>query len=275
MQKTSSFRRFVVLPAVLVLAAACVSTPPPSPVPCCDAPWGYEAPEHWADLSPCYAECRNGGEQSPIDIVNPQRAELPAVDFSGYGTVPDLVARHDGHTIRIDVPKPKADSDPPVAWLKLGGVTYRLDQFHFHTPSEHRVRGNDRPIEIHFVNISPGGRVVAVGVFIKDGPSNPELAKIWKDLPPKGESRPVGTLDLGHLLPPRSERTSYRYSGSLTNPPCGQGYQWIVYSQPLTLAAEEIGKLQAIFSGKEFPEGNRRRPQPLNGRIVLTDVPRL
>src|SRR5947209_16869860 len=156
----STFRRFAVLSLGLLLAAACASTPEPRPVPCCDVEWGYEAPEHWADLSPCYYECGEGGEQSPIDVVNPRQQTLTAVDFSGYGTLSGLEARHNGHTIRIDIPRPKAE--PPLASLKLDGVTYRLDQFHFHTPSEHTIRGNHRPIEMHFVNVSPGGRVVAV-----------------------------------------------------------------------------------------------------------------
>ena len=42
--------------------------------------WGYEGevgPEHWGDLSPDYAACSQGVEQSPVDIpatapVNPQ-----------------------------------------------------------------------------------------------------------------------------------------------------------------------------------------------------------
>jgi carbonic anhydrase len=139
--------------------------------------------------------------------------------------------------------------------------------------SEHKVRGNDRPIEMHFVNVSPGGRVVAIGVFIKNGTSNPELAKIWKDLPKKkGDVGDVGALNLAGLLP--RGRTSFRYAGSLTIPPCGQGYQWIVYHDAIELAATDIQQLQDIFSGEHFPDGNRRPVKPLNGRVVVTDVPR-
>jgi carbonic anhydrase len=177
---TSNFRRLVVLSLGLLLAAACAGPPPrviqPFPVNCCEVSWGYDVPENWASLSPCYAGCGSGGEQSPIDIVNPHQQTLPAVDFS-FGAVAGLKSTNDGHTIRIDIPETTPENR---ASLRLDGVTYRLTQFHFHTPSEHRIRGNDRPIEMHFVNISPGGRVVAVGVFINKGTSNPELAKIWK-----------------------------------------------------------------------------------------------
>ena len=42
--------------------------------------WGYEGdegPERWADLSPEFATCRNGTEQSPIDLTNAMETQLP------------------------------------------------------------------------------------------------------------------------------------------------------------------------------------------------------
>ncbi|HSS75991.1 MAG TPA: carbonic anhydrase family protein [Thermoanaerobaculia bacterium] len=259
----SRFRRFAVLCLGLV-AAACAPpgpAPQPRPVNCCEVPWGYEAPENWASLSPCYSECGTGGEQSPIDIFNPKQQTLPAVDFSSYGKVPGLTSINDGHTIKIEIPAGAAS-------LRLDGMAYELKQFHFHTPSEHKIRGNERPIEMHFVNVSSGGRVVAIGVFIKNGTTNPELAKIWQDLPKKkGDVGKIGEINLARLLP--SGRTSFRYAGSLTIPPCGQGYQWIVYHDAIELATTDIEELQKIFPG-----GNRREVKPLNGRVVVTDVAR-
>ncbi|HYX24691.1 MAG TPA: carbonic anhydrase family protein [Thermoanaerobaculia bacterium] len=261
--------RLAVVSAGLLLAAACVGPPPPPPPPgnCCEVPWSYANQESWATLSPCYFDCgRNGeipggGEQSPIDFVNPRQQSLPAVDFSGYGRVPGLKSRNNGHTVRIDIPK-------GAATLRLDGMVYELQQFHFHAPSEHKIRDNERAMEIHFVNVSERGRVVAVGVFIKDGTSNPELAKIWQRLPQPGEG-PVdlGEINLAGLLP--SGRTSFRYAGSLTNPPCNQGFQWIVYHDAIDLAQEDVDRFKALFPG-----GNSRNVQPLNGRVVVTDVTR-
>jgi carbonic anhydrase len=275
-----SLRRLTVVTAGLLLAAACTTpgpAPQPVPVNCCKVPWEYVAspcphppcvdPENWAALSPCYSECKEGGEQSPIDIVNPQQQTLPAVDFSGYGKISGLKSRNDGHKIIVDIPESVPENQRS---LRLGGVTYVLQQFHFHTPSEHKIRGNERPIEIHFVNATPGGRALAIGVFVNRGTSNAELAKIWKNLPGDVD----GELDLAGLLPPRGDRTSFRYVGSLTNPPCGQGYQWIVYHEAIQLSQDDITKLRNMFSGSAFPAGNRRQVTPLNGRVVLTDVPR-
>ena len=38
----------------------------------------------------------------------------------------------------------------------LGGETYKLVQFHFHTPSEHRVEREYFPVEIHMVHENVG-----------------------------------------------------------------------------------------------------------------------
>lgn len=264
----SRFRRLAVLSLGLLLAAACVGPPPPpSPIDCCKVPWSYANQDSWGPLlSPCYYDCAEGGEQSPIDFVNPRyQQSLNAVNFS-YGLVPGLKSENDGHTIRINIPE-ATTGGVPLARLTLDGETYILRQFHFHLPSEHEIRGNERSMEIHFVNVSPGGRVVAIGVFIKDGSaSNPELAKIWRNLPRPGDQPvEVGEINLAALLPPG--RTSFRYAGSLTNPPCGQGYQWIVYHDPIDLTSTDIGKFREIF-----PDGNRRLVQPLNRRVVMTDV---
>lgn len=268
--RMSSFRRAVLLALGLLAAACAVPGPAPQPVPgnCCKVPWDYQVPENWAALSPCYEECRDGGEQSPIDIVNPQlQRTLPEVDFSGYGKISGLKSENDGHKIIVKIPDTVPENQRS---LRLGGVTYVLQQFHFHTPSEHKIRGNERPIEIHFVNVSTGGRALAIGVFVNRGTSNTELAKIWRNLPGDVD----GELDLARLLPPRGDRTSFRYAGSLTNPPCGQGYQWIVYHDAIELSQDDIKKLRDMFSGPSFPDGNRRQVRPLNGRVVLTDVPR-
>src|ERR1700731_2035479 len=47
-------------------------------------PWSYggaRGPEHWGDLDPLYAPCKDGREQSPIDIRNTERADLPVLRF--------------------------------------------------------------------------------------------------------------------------------------------------------------------------------------------------
>ena len=67
--------------ACLLVMAACGRAPQPtsrpSVAPGADEPvWHYEGaegPEHWGELSLRFALCREGRQQSPIDIALPTR----------------------------------------------------------------------------------------------------------------------------------------------------------------------------------------------------------
>lgn len=46
--------------------------------------WGYEqaqGPSHWGELKAEFAACKTGHRQSPIDIGESRKADLPAVEF--------------------------------------------------------------------------------------------------------------------------------------------------------------------------------------------------
>jgi carbonic anhydrase len=53
----------------------------------------------------------------------------------------------------------------------------------------------------------------------------------------------------------------------LTTPPFSEGVRWIVFAEPLEVSQKQIAKFQALF-----PNGNAREPQPLDDRVVLSDV---
>ena len=213
-----------------------------------------------------------GSEQTPIDIRNEDLTffeDLPALGFS-YGTKVTLDVINTGSpgefaTVRAELPNGGGE-------LTVGGVTYKLLQFHWHTPSEHELNGQKFPMEMHFVHkyedaTLPGGGILSVvGVWIKAGKENKELKKLFADLPTQpGEHRAVTRFNLTRLLPESLE--SYRYDGSLTTPPFNEGVRWVVLAEPIEMSAEQIEAFKQLF-----PEGNAREVQPLNGRIIKTDV---
>ncbi|HJR06392.1 MAG TPA: carbonic anhydrase family protein [Pyrinomonadaceae bacterium] len=207
-----------------------------------------------------------GSEQTPIDIRNEDLTfveNLPSLGFS-YGTKVSLDVVNTGSpgefaTVRAVVP------DGGGA-LTVAGVTYKLLQFHWHAPSEHELNGQKFPMEMHFVHQAADGTLSVVGVFIKSGKENKELAKIFADLPAQtNEHRAVARLNLTKLLPRNLE--SFRYAGSLTTPDFAEGVRWVVLAEPIEMSSEQIAAFTALF-----PEGNSREVQPLNGRTILTDV---
>lgn len=229
-------------------------------------PWGYEhGTVDWGSLDPDYALCSSGTRQSPIDVIraNARVMSLPGLNFN-YSTAANVTVVNLGHTIRTDVPTSNT--------LTIGGKTYRLDQFHVHTPGENYIDGEQYPLELHFVHTATdgSGATAVVGVLFDEGARDPQLDKIIAAMPAhEGQSAPAQALNLRALIP---SGRSYRFSGSLTTPTCRENLAWHVMGRVRTASLSQLAAFSARFSGPEFPEGNRRPVQPLNGRVVSTEA---
>jgi len=226
---------------------------------------GDVGPEDWCGLSPDYIACCGGVEQSPLTIVTRDaelERNLPKLKFHFPGET-SLSVVNNGHTVQANV--------PAGATIEIGGLTYNLLQFHFHTPSEHTVDGDHAPIEMHLVHkTADGAHTAVVAAFIVPGKEHKELEKIWSVLPEEeGAQASVAGFNLKKILP--GKKTSYRYMGSLTTPPCSEGVFWNLLATPITMSTEQINAFREVFSGEDFPEGNARPTQPLQGRDVTTD----
>jgi carbonic anhydrase len=56
--------------------------------------WDYgdaHGPGHWGELEPDFAPCKIGHHQSPIDIRNPQKADLPPILFDYKPSPLDII----------------------------------------------------------------------------------------------------------------------------------------------------------------------------------------
>jgi carbonic anhydrase len=254
-------------------AAAPAAAPQPSTrpsAPPAGAPsWHYEGnegPANWGKLSPAFAACGEGRNQSPIDISKPASGKTAAVRLA-FAPAELRVVHHEhladginnGHTIQVNY----AGADT----LRLGDDAYQLVQYHFHAPSEHTVEGTHFPMEMHMVHKASDGRLAVVGVLIRDGAHNKAFDPVWSNLPAqKGVEThyPAVTVDVDALLP--KVRNTYRYDGSLTTPPCSEGVKWLVMTTPIELSTAQIGAFTRLVSG------NNRPVQALNGRAVVADT---
>jgi carbonic anhydrase len=63
----------------------------------------------------------------------------------------------------------------PGSFLRIPerGLEAELKQFHFHSPSEHKVNGHSLAMEMHFVHATKNGDLVVVGVMIAEGEEHP------------------------------------------------------------------------------------------------------
>ena len=218
-------------------------------------PWGYEphnGPDLWGTLDPAFGMCALGEAQSPIDLTGGRWTDLTPVGFD-YGRT-RIVVEDVGHTIQM--------TPEPGNGIVLDGVRHDLLQFHFHHRSEHLVDGARFPLEMHLVHRNGGGGLAVIGVLFAQGEANESLAPAWTLLPPApGPPRAVAAeLDLASLLP--SFRTTWRYTGSLTTPPCTEGVAWVIPCDPLSMSAVQIAAFAAIHPH------NCRPVQPLGERIL-------
>ena len=220
------------------------------------AHWNYghshEGPTHWAELDHAFETCAKGTAQSPIDIRNTVKADLPALQFSYGDAVPTLV--NNGHTIQVNLPTGQT--------LKVGDAVYELLQFHFHSPSEEALNGKHAAMVGHFVHKNAAGELGVVGILIQPGKSNAAYEPVFAHLPRKGESINVDglKLNLAAMLP--ADTGYYAFEGSLTTPPCSEGVHWMLMKKPVTLGAHQIKAFRRLFNA------NVRPLQPPNGRII-------
>lgn len=220
--------------------------------------WGYKgegAPDKWGSLKPDYELCGKGQQQSPINIEGPSKGgNVGPIAFS-YSASP-LKVLNNGHTIQANY--------QPGSSIRIGEETYNLLQLHFHSPSEHLVKGASSNMEAHLVHKNDKGQLAVVGVMIKEGKANSNIQAIWDNIPQevnKEKTVDGATLNAANLLP--QDKSYYHYKGSLTTPPCSEGVRWFVLKTHMEASAEQITKFLSVV------HENARPAQPLQGRSIV------
>ncbi len=220
--------------------------------------WGYEGktgPAYWDCLSEEFALCGSGKQQSPIDITDSIKANLPPLRFN-YHPIP-LIIENNGHTIQVTADK--------AGTLKIGDSAYQLVQFHFHTPSEEAINGKRTDMVIHLVHQNIQGELAVIAVLLKTGPlANTCIETLWNVMPktPGEAQHHEVQIDINELLP-MDQKNYYTFAGSLTTPPCTEGVKWVILKQTVSISPTQLAEYQAVYTE------NARPLQPLNDRKVL------
>jgi carbonic anhydrase len=220
------------------------------------AHWSYDGqtgPSHWGDLSVDFAPCKSGHRQSPIDIEAAQKAELPAIQFDYKDTPLHII--DNGHTILINY--------APGSSIRVGGKRYELKQFHFHRPSEEKIKGKRYDMVVHLVHVAQDGSAAVVAVLLQQGGDNALIDELWEDLPNqknKEELLDNVQINVSTLLP--ADRSYYTFPGSLTTPPCTENVTWYVLKHPVTVSAADIREYSKLY------RDDARPTQPSYDRVV-------
>jgi len=116
--------------------------------------WGYDAlkgPLNWYGLNETanYA-CDKGSKQSPI-IIDSTVSVLSASTITNFSVVDypcGAEFENLGTNVEVVVNGTLVDGN--------SNTTFKLAQFHFHTPAEHRINSEFYPMEMHWVFESDG-----------------------------------------------------------------------------------------------------------------------
>ena len=223
--------------------------------------WGYtghSGPGNWGDLSEKFQMCKLGSSQSPIDIrydALVKTRALEEINFSYNRGALSVV--NNGHTIQVNVKEGNS--------ISIDGIRFELKQFHFHTPSENEIQGKSFPLEAHFVHVSSGGKIAVVAVLFEEGRFNSTLKKIWKKMPYRAGTTEHLELSVAYIniLLPR-DKSYYRFSGSLTTPPCSEGVRWFVLKNYSRVSEQQVADFLNIMK-----HPNNRPIQPINARKIM------
>ncbi|WP_224999046.1 carbonic anhydrase family protein [Cesiribacter sp. SM1] len=210
-------------------------------------------------LSP---EVGHGEMQSPINIISGEAHDTRHNIALKYRQSKEVM-KNLGHTVQLVYDE--------GSYIQIDQQQFDLQQFHFHTPSEHLVDGITYPLEMHLVHVfyeegskAQNPQYLVVGLLFKAGKENPFLSQFMENLPQEeGQTIVLADkfIDVNNLIKDNFG-SFYHYIGSLTTHPYTESVNWLVLKHVFEASAEQIEKLNRL-------EGNNARHiQALNNREV-------
>lgn len=227
---------------------------------------GDNGPGFWSELDPAWSACAGtapDARQSPVNIGHARfDRDLRPLALQSYPTTVDIF--NNGHTI-------EQRYEGSGSFIYFEGRDYELQQFHFHSLSEHAVNAERGAMELHavFQDRSSTDKLVVGEIFEVARKKNRFLqVLIDAGLPRKNGATTVTStpINLADVL--TSTSSYFTYPGSLTTPPCSENVTWIVLAKTAKMSQSQFQAFRRIL-------GNDFRPlQALNGRVVrFTSAP--
>lgn len=147
--------------------------------------------------------------------------------------------------------------------MEIDGTSFKLLQFHFHTPSENHIEEISYPMEAHLVHADRDGNLAVVAVMFTEGKGNSLIGSVIDLIPAEAgkTNKSDHSINVMDMLP--ENKDYYRINGSLTTPPCTEGVLWLVLKDAAEVTKEQVAAFKSVM------HENNRPVQPCYARPVL------
>ena len=224
---------------------------------------GLQGPLNWAGLSEKNFACSTSSNQSPINIdqavglasKTPEMhiEDVKSAEFENLGSTVEVL----------------------VNGTTDFGIPWKMSQFHFHTPAEHRIDEEFFPLEMHMVHTAAGvyiplvpqidegdanlididgsGKVLVVAVLFQlteDGSTTELLTAVTKNIAhiaTPGDVTETGPLHFGKVIDHVQSKRNYQYGGSLTTPPCTENVTFLISRTPMPVNVATFNKMKKVI----------------------------
>nr|XP_057910354.1 receptor-type tyrosine-protein phosphatase gamma-like isoform X2 [Doryrhamphus excisus] len=231
-----------------------------------DTYWAYSGTygpdEGWASSFP---ECKERN-QSPINIVDQDTkvsTEFQELTLEGFDTESSnkTSMKNTGKTVAIVL-----KDDYFVRGAGLPG-RFKAEKVEFHWGPSNGSEGSEHSID---------GRHYPVEVGRNDNPAAVPIIHGLKGVVHHEKETFLEPFVLRNLLP-SSLGSYYRYTGSLTTPPCSKIVEWLIFSRPIYVSYKQLEAFYSIFTTEqqdhvksvEYLRSNFRPIQRLDNRHVF------
>lgn len=206
---------------------------------------------------PAWADCAVIKRQSPVNIAD-ATGDLKATPLHLDLKPTPIHLLNNGHTLEIEY-----GAGSTIRWR---GATYQLLQFHFHTLSEHVVRGHHFAMEMHAVFKNPAtSQYVVLGEFFRIGSKSTFLSRFQSLLPEHNGGHADSGLDGEPGQRARGHQSLLDLQGLVDHAPCSPVVTWIVLKRSATASRHQIqGEFYRIMGNNFRPPAPERPDHPLH-----------
>jgi carbonic anhydrase len=200
---------------------------------------GLVGPFNWVGLDAANSACSTSSLQSPINLNSTSAKKLSTTPTVALNNVDSAEFENLGSTIEVLA----------TGTTTIDNKTFNLAQFHFHSPSEHRIDEEYFPLEMHMVHEAADGSIAVIAMlFDMSAANSTELLKAVVEnidqIQTPGTKTETGALNFDELTAHINSVPLLTYTGSLTTPPCAEGLTFIVPQVAMPLDVDTFNKIK-------------------------------